>query len=175
MDLAQFMTKIKEKGLARTNRFRVTISTGGIGDADYSTGLQFMCVQASMPGISLTLSENEMSGSAKKVALSEGNDDVDLVFYVSADMKEKMFFDDWMASIVSPMSHVASYYDDYVTGVLIETLDLDGNATYAVELYEAHPVAITPIALDASEQDAIMKIQATLTFKKAIGIKPLAE
>lgn len=131
-----------------------------------------MCFQATMPGISLTLSENEMSGSAKKIALSEGNDDIDLVFYVGADMNEKDFFDGWMADIVSPMSHVASYYDDYVSSVTIETLDLEGYTTYVVELYEAHPVAITPISLDASEQDAVMKLQVTMTFKKAIGFKP---
>ena len=87
MDLQSFVGKIRERGLARTNRFRVLI--GSSVNTDYSDAAEFMCFQASLPGISLTLSENEMSGSAKKVALSEGNDDVDLVFYVSADMREK--------------------------------------------------------------------------------------
>lgn len=170
MDLQSFVGKIRERGLARTNRFRVLI--GSSVNTDYSDAAEFMCIQASLPGISLTLSENEMSGSAKKVALSEGNDDIDLVFYVSADMREKDFFDSWMSNTVSPQSHVANYYDDYVTSVMIETLNLNDEVTYAVELYEAHPVAITPIALDASEQDAVMKLQVTLTFKKAIGQLP---
>lgn len=162
MDLQSFVAQIKERGLARTNRFRVYIGKEA----------EFLCIQANLPGISLTLSENEMSGSAKKVALSEGNDDIDLVFYVGADMAEKNYFDRWMQDIVSPMSHIAGYYDDYVEKVVIETLDINDNPTYVVELYEAHPVAITPIALDASEQDAVMKLQVTLTFKKAIGQLP---
>lgn len=172
MSLDRFIEQIKSRGMARTNKFRVTISPPkALRDAFRVEDIQIYCTQAALPGISLTLTENEMSGAAKKVAVSEGNDDIDLVFYVGADMKEKNFFDRWMKMIVDPNTHRASYYDDYVGQIIIETLANDGKTkTYAVKLVEAHPMAITPVQLDGTEQDAVMKLQVTITWKKAYPV-----
>ena len=172
MSLDKFMSSLRDRGMARTNRFRVTfVPPASLRTAYDLDKIQTYCTQAPLPGITLTLSENEMSGAAKKVAVSEGNDDADFVFYVGADMMEKEFFDRWMGLIVNPQTHRAAYYDDYVGQVIIETLAADGTTpTYGVKLVEAHPMTITAIQLDQTEQDAVMKLQVTFTWKKAYPV-----
>lgn len=169
--IKDFVNEIKSRGVARTNRFSVQITfPEGIGDFVDAEEMRLRCIQAVMPGISLTLSESEVSGTPKKVAISEGNDDIDLVFICGKDMREKATFDRWMNFIADPYSHRVAYYDDYVTDIIVSTLNESGEKTYSVKLVDAFPIAVTPIQLDATEQDSFIRLQVTFTAKKVVVV-----
>lgn len=94
-------------------------------------------------------------------------------FYVSEDMFQKKFFDNWMDLTYDKELGQPHYYNDYTTTLEIyqlkRTLDDsvltgDNDWTYKVKLYNAYPKTIAPLTMDWSTTNALQKLSVTFHY-----------
>lgn len=161
--ITEFITQVKKRGLARSNRFS-TIIPFPVGNSKVGNLSMLFCESASLPGISLSTTPQRINGESRELPYERIFDPVQLTFYVDADMTIKGAWDSWMDLIVNPYSRNIGYYRDYVKDILINVHTVDDDKPYSITLYEAYPKAIGAIQLDNNNKD-IIKLSVTLSYK----------
>lgn len=176
----KFISEIKNRGLARTNRYEVKVSipsTTSKGDQLVSV----FCDAVNLPGLSVATQPSRMYGEVREMPYEPIYEPVTLSFYVDSNMEVKKAFDRWMASIVNVNTREMMYYDDYVRDVTIKVINRDytpapqteqlntersieTDSPYIVVLSEAYPKLISTIQMDAGSKD-VMKFSVLIQYK----------
>lgn len=159
-----FIAEIKTKGLARTNRFTVDFTPPLAMPEDVKRMMLF-CTSAQLPGINFSSATNRSYGEPREVIYERAFDPVQLTFHVDKRMTVKTIMDNWAAAIISPSDRSVGWYQDYVTDLTIRIQDLEDKITYRCVLYEAFPKTITPIELNASDNNDTIKLGVTFQYK----------
>ena len=166
--LNEFISKIKNTGLAKTNRYRVTIATPALMPEFMNSGrlITLFCESTSLPGQVVATTEQRIMGETREFPYSKMFDNITLSFYIDNNFEVKGFFDNWLNSVSNTQNKITSYYKDYIAPtVLIEVLPMDSEvSTYSITLHEAYPKGISPIQLSADSRD-IAKIGVSLNYK----------
>lgn len=166
--LNEFISKVKSTGLARTNRYRVTIATPALMTGFMNSGrlITLFCESTSLPGQVVATTEQRIMGETREFPYSKFYDNITLSFYIDNNFEVKGFFDNWLNSVSNTQNKITSYYKDYIAPtVLIEVLPMDSEvSTYSITLHEAYPKGISPIQLSADSRD-IAKIGVSLNYK----------
>lgn len=166
--LNEFISKVKSTGLAKTNRYRVTIATPALMTKFMNSGrlITLFCESTSLPGQVVATTEQRIMGETREFPYSKFYDNITLSFYIDNNFEVKGFFDNWLNSVSNTQNKITSYYKDYIAPtVLIEVLPMDSEvSTYSITLHEAYPKGISPIQLSADSRD-IAKIGVSLNYK----------
>jgi hypothetical protein len=166
--LNEFISKVKSTGLAKTNRYRVTIATPIIMTSLMNSGrlITLFCESTSLPGQVIATTEHNVMGEHREFPYMKKYDNITLSFYIDNNFEVKGFFDNWLNSVSNTQNKITSYYKDYIAPtVLIEVLPMDSEvSTYSITLHEAYPKGISPIQLSADSRD-IAKIGVSLNYK----------
>ena len=166
--LNEFISKVKSTGLAKTNRYRVTIATPALMTGFMNSGrlITLFCESTSLPGQVISTIEQRIMGETREFPYSKFYDNITLSFYIDNNFEVKGFFDNWLNSVSNTQNKITSYYKDYIAPtVLIEVLPMDSEvSTYSITLHEAYPKGISPIQLSADSRD-IAKIGVSLNYK----------
>ena len=166
--LNEFISKVKSTGLAKTNRYRVTIATPSLMTGLMNSGrlITLFCESTSLPGQVVATTRQSIMGEAREFPYSKMFDNITLSFYIDNNFEVKGFFDNWLNSVSNTQNKITSYYKDYIAPtVLIEVLPMDSEvSTYSITLHEAYPKGISPIQLSADSRD-IAKIGVSLNYK----------
>lgn len=166
--LNEFISKVKSTGLAKTNRYRVTIATPTLMTGFMNSGrlITLFCESTSLPGQVIATTEQRIMGETREFPYSKFYDNITLSFYIDNNFEVKGFFDNWLNSVSNTQNKITSYYKDYIAPtVLIEVLPMDSEvSTYSITLHEAYPKGISPIQLSADSRD-IAKIGVSLNYK----------
>lgn len=166
--LNEFISKVKNTGLAKTNRYRVTIATPMLMMGFIQSGrlITLFCESTSLPGQVITTIEQRIMGETREFPYSKMYDNITLSFYIDNNFEVKGFFDNWLNSVSNTQNKITSYYKDYIAPtVLIEVLPMDSEiATYTITLHEVYPKAISSILLSADSRE-IAKINVNLNYK----------
>ena len=166
--LNDFISNVKTIGLARTNRYRVTIATPALMTGFMNSGrlITLFCESTSLPGQVVATTEQRIMGETREFPYSKMFDNITLSFYIDNNFEVKGFFDNWLNSVSNTQNKITSYYKDYIAPtVLIEVLPMDSEvSTYSITLHEAYPKGISPIQLSADSRD-IAKIGVSLNYK----------
>lgn len=166
--LNEFISKIKSTGLAKTNRYRVTIATPTLMTGFMNSGrlITLFCESTSLPGQVIATTEHNVMGEHREFPYMKKYDNITLSFYIDNNFEVKGFFDNWLNSVSNTQNKITSYYKDYIAPtVLIEVLPMDSEvSTYSITLHEAYPKGISPIQLSADSRD-IAKIGVSLNYK----------
>ena len=166
--LNEFISKVKSTGLAKTNRYRVTIATPALMTGFMNSGrlITLFCESTSLPGQVISTTEQRIMGETREFPYSKFYDNITLSFYIDNNFEVKGFFDNWLNSVSNTQNKITSYYKDYIAPtVLIEVLPMDSEvSTYSITLHEAYPKGISPIQLSADSRD-IAKIGVSLNYK----------
>lgn len=166
--LNEFISKVKSTGLAKTNRYRVTIATPALMTKFMNSGrlITLFCESTSLPGQVVATTEQRIMGETREFPYIKQYDNITLSFYIDNNFEVKGFFDNWLNSISNTQNKITSYYKDYIAPtVLIEVLPMDSEvSTYSITLHEAYPKGISPIQLSADSRD-IAKIGVSLNYK----------
>lgn len=165
--LGNFISEVKNKGLARNNRYSVKIYSPAAlrlySPNDVST-FNLMCDSVQLPGMSYSTNPNRTYGESREVPYERLFDNITLSFYVDTDMKIKEFFDDWQRNIMDPTTRMFNYYNEYISEMDITVDNLEDKEIYAIKLYECYPKTIGQIQLDYAAKD-IMKLSVTFAYK----------
>jgi len=159
-----FISEIKTKGIARTNRFTVDLTPPKALGEEVKRMLLF-CEKANLPGINIATAQVRTYGELREMPYERLYDPIQLTFHVDRNMTVKSIFDNWMGYIVNPSDRTMGYYSNYVTPMTIRVQDLEDKTTYLVQLYEAYPKSVSTISLDAGNNNDTMRLDVTFNYK----------
>lgn len=156
--LDQFVQTVSKSGLARDNRFEVTIP-----GAPFES---LLCESASLPGVNLVNRTQRLTGPAHiRPTNIEYGGVAQLTFYVDTDMRVKKYFDDWIHQAISPGSFVVNYQYKYATNIIITQLDENDEVTYAVTLIDAFPSAIAEMRVNHNSQSTFHRLGVSFSYR----------
>jgi len=169
-------------GLARTNRFLVTLPSlgnGGIIGFLGSRNMNILCRTAQIPGKQVTTHERRVGMKFEKVAYGYAVEDVTLTFMETSTLPIRRYFDDWRDLTLNEEAQTAKYKNEYAKRVIIHQLampvplgafpitnklPIDVMAsTYSVALNNAFPTSITAIEYN-NEPDGFVETTVALSY-----------
>ena len=151
--------------LASPANFRV-LFTGAIVDSDGSRLLSLLCNQAQLPGRSFGTNEYTTHGPIRKMPYQSIYDDMVLSIYCKEDMGVKVLFQEWQNFIQdNNATNEFSYFDDYVSDIIIEQFDSKGKTTHSIKLIDAYPIMVAPLQLGWETVDSFHNLQVTMAYR----------
>jgi hypothetical protein len=161
---ADFVSTVKQDGLAKQNRFYVSISmpskrygeSQNMGSESIRK-LHLLCKSVSLPGVSLQTATTRITGEAYELPVTKMYTGCTMIFYMDRHFIVRQFFEDWMGSIQDPKTREISYYNDYTVKIEIFVMNRDESAgpDYKITLHEAYPKTVGQLMLD-QENSQIM-------------------
>ena len=143
--------------------------------------INLFCHSIEMPGHDLqTQKQQHGSAPARSIVTSHGYEgEITASFYLSADLREKTFFETWQRMAVSTTTHKANYYDDYIGSMEIFQLSAQGDstnilgqlldreiATYGIKVSEVYPETIGMIQYDYTSTNTIAKLSVNFAYRE---------
>lgn len=153
--------------LARPNRYDVQIPIPAVLAPFYlntARNLQFRCEATEMPGRTFVTADRKIgSAPVQKIPYQTTYNDLTMTFIVGDDMKERLFFDQWMEFINPTSNYNFTYKSNYTTDIAINQYDLKNNLTYKSVLIDAYPVIVNQLDLDWSN-DTYHKLTVVFAY-----------
>jgi hypothetical protein len=183
--LDEFVSNTHVWGFARSSHFRFRIlpsGTSSSGSANFNSKftprdldiVNMLCDSTTLPDVaSIPLTSSVGTDFPYDIVKDLAYASQSASFYVSEDMFQKKFFDDWMEITYNKTAGQPYYYNDYSTTIEIyqlkHTLDDsvltgDNDWTYKVKLYNAYPKAVAPLTMDWSSDNALQKLSVTFHY-----------
>lgn len=129
--------------------------------------LRFTCENARLPGYIFKTENRLISGLTSEIPVGFEHERLTLTFLCSSEMFERKFFDAWIHLIQNPETLRFSYYDDYVTDIIISSLNVKGDPVYTVIYKNAYPNIITSQNLSWAE-DNVLRLTVDFSYEKWI-------
>lgn len=176
-----FREEILKKGVARPNRFEVSIMKPPClllnedieMDDIKMTGMLVEWTQ--LPQTRLVTSRQQIFGppSFHPQGIEYGGDNLTMQFYLDQNMSAKKFFDAWMNKIIDPEDFTVGYYYDILgSKMTISQLNEQDFSLYGVEFNNIFPAAVNPIQLDHNAGNTVSKLTVVFNYKTWNKIKP---
>jgi hypothetical protein len=175
--ISQFKNAIKE--VARPNYFDarlqgykkvIGVKDGSLENIDDT--FAFRCERAEFPGRTLATADDAVGGGpAMKLPYDVTYNDIQLSIICSEDMKERVFFEDWIDRIVGRgvrgNAGLIAYYSDYALGVslLVRQLDSEGNTLLSYEMRDCYPIAVSPMNATWEETNTYQRFTVTMAYR----------
>ena len=169
--IENFRATVAETGLARKNRFEVTLAAPPrvLEGLDFTNqALSLMAESAVLPEMNINAEVFSAWGPAihRPKSINYGGFMM-LAFHLDQDMRVKKLFDTWMESIVDGRQYTVSYQRDYIAPfVTIAQLDDQDNEVYVVTLEEAFPAAQTQLDVNHGLQNAFHLLQVNFRYRR---------
>lgn len=169
----EIKSKFSEYGIARANKFKVTIKNvnkfleprykyDGDDGVRIPERISFMCEMAELPTKQLNLTASRF----RKMPSEQVFDNLAISFKVGKDGLERRIFDLWMAYIIDLYSDYVEYQVDYVTDIDIELLDPRTEETvYHIRLVDAYPMTVGALQLQATVGGDFMTQSVTFAYR----------
>jgi len=101
--------------------------------------------------------------------------DIQLSIICSSDMKERLFFESWIDSIVGragltatvPVGGLVSYFEDYARGITLTVSQLDeaGNTLIKYTMNDVYPITISPMNATWEEVNSYQRFGVTFFYR----------
>lgn len=160
----EFLGEVKNRGLARTNRYDVIIPLPVSTSNDTDRVASLFCDAVSLPGINIATQPQRFYGEERQMPYERGYEPVTMSFYIDSSMELRTAFEEWINMIVDPNTRAMGYYKDYIRPVEIYIRNIDNSSPYKITLHEAYPKTVNTIQLDTSSRE-IMKMTLTMQYK----------
>lgn len=164
--ISQFVSSFTDD-IAKVNRFDVQIAAPFILLPYLGTirTLNLRCENAQLPSRSVATADQKFgTNPIEKHAYMSYYGTTDMTFIVGGDMREKVFFDNWLEYINPTSTFDINYRNDYVTTVRVNQYDNQNNLAYSIDLYDAFPTAVNQVDLDWSA-DGHIKLVVVFEYR----------
>jgi len=116
---------------------------------DTAQQLSLRCEVTELPGRTFATTERKIgSAPLQKFPYQTTYNDVQMTFIVGGDMKERLFFDQWMEYINPSSTYNFKYKNNYSTDIAITQYDMQNKVTYKCVLIDAYPLVVNQLDLD---------------------------
>jgi hypothetical protein len=177
--LSSFRSKLG--AVARPNYFlcKLTGYTTILGaDMNVDETFSWRCERAELPGRTVATSDDAGGGgTALKLPYDVTFSDTSLSIICSEDMRERIFFENWIDLIVTPAGYdtattayqagLVRFHNQYARGIKLEVSQLDslGKKLLTYTLHDVYPTAITPMTATWEEVNSYQRFGVTLTYR----------
>lgn len=169
-NINEMVTVIAESGLAYSNRYEVDIAFPKRHPSRNMQAMRSMlvrCDSVAIPGRSLTTTAYRFYGPARNMPYEPiYSGEMNISIILSADLRERTFFEDWLNTIVNPTNYKFSYYDDYVSNMTITPLTKSDTTHTQFVVEEVYPKSIGDIQMGYDKDNDFLKMDITLSYRK---------
>ena len=168
MSLNKFTSAISG-GLARKNRYRVTLTGQGPALAGgFTDHLSLMCESIEFPGQNLMSDPDVLrNGPPREMVTQATYGSVNATFICSSDMREKKWFEQWQENVISMTSWEPGFYYNYVGDMTIHQLDRGLEIPrYTIEVFEVYPKTINAQSAGNAENDSYHTVEVEFMFHR---------
>jgi hypothetical protein len=167
----KFLTNVNRLGLAKPNRFEVSIYFPGSLSKQLNIQtdtLSLFCDSAGLPSQNIGVKQQRIYGPAyqRPVSVDYGGEGIPMTFLVDAGMQIKSVFDIWMSKIVDPIQYFIYEPASYVSQLEIKQLDEQDNIVYTAILEDAFPRSVGMLELSNSVQNQVHKLNVTFAYRR---------
>ena len=167
MAMKEFMTKIKGSGVARPNKYQVTvfppIATGGPAAP---RDLAMMAESVTFPGQNHRAGTDMLRhGPQREVVQGMTYGPFSMTFICTEGMPEKKFFEEWQEFIVNKETWEPKFYNQYVGTIVLEALNVAEQTTYTCTIHEAYPKTINSQDFSYGATGAYQTISVEITYR----------
>ena len=164
--ISEFVANLQKNGLARTNRFLVTVTPpSALQNSEIMRQLQFQCEAAAIPGITIETQDYRSYDMPAKIPGQKTLENLDLTFRVDRQFKVLQFFKQWTDKIYDPNTGDVAYFDEIKGKVEVQLMGQDGYSVLKVTADEAYPVSVHQITLDWGNDGEYAKLQVSFAFR----------
>jgi len=165
--------------IARPNYFLCKLSGyKTILDMDIDDTFSWRCERAELPGRTLATADDAGGGGTSlKLPYDVTFADTSISVICSEDMRERIFFENWIDSVVTPAGYdtaktsyqagLVRFHDEYARGIKLEVSQLNssGKKLLTYTLHDIYPTAITPMTATWEEVNSYQRFGVTLTYR----------
>ena len=155
-------------GHAQPNKYVVQIfPPEDHSDHSDSRAISLRCESVTLPGRNLSSTpDSNVHGPLREVVNNVNYaDSVAMVFQASADLRERVFFENWQYTAFNPKTWNVRYYHDYTGTVELYLLDKNDKTRYGLKLHECFPKEIGPTDLSYASTNEMIKLPITMNFR----------
>tara|TARA_Y100000593_G_scaffold83448_1_gene157252 strand:- start:6187 stop:6801 length:615 start_codon:yes stop_codon:yes gene_type:complete len=159
-------------GLATTEKFEVVFSDiPSALDGNVNKDLQFLCENVALPTKSLSAGEKSIYGVTYQMPYKVAYQELSMTFYLTEDMAQKKFFDEWQNKIIDPNTGNLNYYDTYACKMLIRkhnkiSSDFGAQVPYEITLEGAWPSIVAEVQLSHGGGNEVARLPVTIQYKR---------
>lgn len=174
-----FRAKVRSDGLARQNRFYISISPPNLngetarlfsGGSQELRDLHLLCKSVTIPGVTVTTAPVRYTGEQFEAPYDRAFGAATFTFYVDRKMIVRKFFEDWVYTIQDHQTRTLGWYKDFTApSIVVYVCDRQSRAVYAHVLYDAHIKTVGNLQLDQSTND-VMTFDATIDYHYSASI-----
>jgi hypothetical protein len=167
-NITNFLAEVRNNGLAKINRFEVTVNNPPcVSNNSWGRKVSMFCDNAQLPVNQVITSRQQLFGppSFHPVGINKGGENLGLQFLMDKDMQVKYYFDAWVNGIIDPVTFTTHYQADYLTSITINQLDEADNVTYSVTLVDAFPNTVMPMTLDHLLPNQVHKLNVGFSYR----------
>ena len=171
-NISDFITRVRETDFARSSRFEVRFPTPGVlGVGGDTKEISLMVEDGLFPGILIGTRPVRLNNlnEQRANAIDFGGDSITFTFLVDTTWAAKRFFQDWMTSIVNPVSRYVSYPYEYYSNINLVSLNQKDEVIAEWEIIDAFPRSMAPISVSATNSE-VLRMPVTFAYKKWISI-----
>ena len=162
-----FIANIGSQGLTQANRYELRLTPPNIGYLPSETNfLKFRIPSISLPGKSISTTETKIYGPIRMAPYTTTYDQLTFSVYLSENLYERDWFENWFHQVIDFNTHKISYYNDYVAPMAeFLTIDKRGKEVHKVRFENLFPITIGPVEYAyANEEPA--QCQITMFYRK---------
>ena len=165
--LEEFIALVRERGLARQERFFVCIS-------DLDSDLTLLCDEATLPGKNIAVRTLRINGMDEYRAstVDYGGNSITLSFIIDTDWTARQAMEQWVATCVSNRmeGNEVGFYADYVKQIELYTLvpqderEAPEKISFYITLMDCFPTSINVMPLSYGA-NGVHKMSVTFSYK----------
>lgn len=160
-----FVSRIKTTGMAKESHFICDIRppAGMVPAAPIAESVPFYVDSVNLPELALATETVKDYGLNREVVYDKMYGSVTMTFYCDQHMSIKKFFDDWVGLSIVSNGGVFNYRDQYVSDLVIHTVNQQIEEAYSVTLRNAFPKILDDTNMSASSK-SLTKFRVQFTF-----------
>ena len=170
-NINEITDSIIRSGVAYGNRYEVLIvPPSGLSSRNYGEETKqrmIRCDSVLIPGRALSTVPYRYYGPARNMPYEPiYAGELTMTMLLSADLRERKFFEDWIDLICSKTNYKFGFYDDYVSKIEINVLTKDEFVTYKFIVEEVYPKALGDLQVGYDKENDFLRQDITLSFRK---------
>lgn len=178
-NISNFTSQLNSGRNAKPSLFEC-LMTRPRGNVNVERDLTFRIEKAVVPGRQALTLESVTYGPPTNIAYGSGNpNELGLTIILSEDYREKLYFEEWLDTVIgnyrtgesSANKYDVGYYSEYIGNLKIYTYSDTAKNNYTIECTEIYPVNIGDVQLDWNSGSEIAKLDVNFRYKQYIDKK----
>jgi hypothetical protein len=169
-NINEMIQAIRRSGVAYSNRYELMFGIPSVfpsGNPAELKNLTVRCDAVTVPGRGFSTTPYRFYGPARNMPYEPiYSGEINISVILSADLRERKFFEDWMNFVCSRDNFKFGYYDDYITDLEITVFGKDEAPTHKFFVEEVYPKIIGDLSFANDRENEYLTQEITFGFRR---------